>query len=164
MLTPPKGTPNILGVFAMTFALVGCAGGPMIAEPAVTQSNVHQARQALATHELASSMNLSDSEMLPRLDAVWRSTRPSLVAVCQSVFSHGCHESVSRMRIILIQDNTVNAYADSDAHLIGIHMGLMRAQREQEQRNMEEQVRFAQENRGLCLAMREKYPKCGIIP
>ena len=31
------------------------------------------------------------------------------------------------MRIFLVQDNTVNAYADPDPHLIGIHMGLMRS-------------------------------------
>ena len=309
---------TFLVVAIAALGLTGCAGGPMLAEPIVTQPEVHQARQVLSTHRLAPSLNLSENEMLPRLDTVWRSLWPSLVTTCQSVFSHGCQESLSRMRIFLIQDNTVNAFADADAHLIGIHAGLMRsagdddeiaaviaheaahllfghaqkknrnalgtqvlagiigigiasqgygnyteelmstgrqvgylayspemeleadqfaayvlndadrrlsaasdllvrlhrgdvpapvrqgdgwagylathpaddhrlaamqstlddirggavrllskqeayerAQREQEQRNMEEQVRFAQENRGLCLAMREKYPKCG---
>ena len=107
--------------------LTGCAGGPMLAEPIVTQPEVHQARQVLSTHRLAPSLNLAENEILPRLDAVWRSTWPSLLATCQSMFSHGCQESLSNMRIFLIQDNTVNAYADADQHLIGIHTGLMRS-------------------------------------
>ena len=118
---------TFLVVAIAALGLTGCAGGPMLAEPIVTQPEVHQARQVLSTHRLAPSLNLSENEMLPRLDTVWRSLWPSLVTTCQSVFSHGCQESLSRMRIFLIQDNTVNAFADADAHLIGIHAGLMRS-------------------------------------
>ena len=58
---------TFLVVAIAALGLTGCAGGPMLAEPIVTQPEVHQARQVLSTHRLAPSLNLSENEMLPRL-------------------------------------------------------------------------------------------------
>lgn len=47
-----------LAVVLVVFSLTGCGGGPMLAEPAVTQSDVSSARQVLSTHRLEPSRNL----------------------------------------------------------------------------------------------------------
>ena len=99
----------------------------MLAEPAVYQSDMSQARQALSAHRLAPSLNLSTHEMQPRLMRVWTEIRPSVLGMCRRVFSHGCEQSVNQMRVVVVADESVNAYADASDFTIGIHAGLLRS-------------------------------------
>ena len=122
---------TFLVIAVAALGLAGCAGGPMLAEPAVTQSNVHQARQALATHELAPPHNMPTHEMVPTLDRIWSDVRVSVIQVCISVFGSdynaGCPPAVWKMRLVLVPDESVNAYADPSNYTIGIHQGFMRS-------------------------------------
>ena len=113
---------------ALAFVLTGCGGGgPMLAEPVVLQSDMSQARQALATHRIKPSLNPPDHALLPRLDRVWKATRPAILDTCRSMFSHGCEESVNQMRLVLVPDESVNAYANASTFTIGVHKGFMRS-------------------------------------
>ena len=122
-----------MSVFVRLFAVLcvllisGCGGGALLHQPAVYQSDVNQARQTLTTHHLAPSLNLSNDEMLPRLDRVLQATWPAILQTCHRVFSRGCDESMGRMRVTLVPDMSVNAYADASRHTIGIHAGFMRS-------------------------------------
>ena len=118
---------RLVGGVLVVLSLIGCAGGPMLAEPAVYQSDVSQARLALSAHRLAPSLNLSTHEMQPRLMRVWTEIRPSVLGMCRRVFSHGCEQSVNRMRVVVVADESVNAYADASNFTIGIHAGLLRS-------------------------------------
>ena len=107
--------------------LTGCATGPLLHQPVVYQSEAAEARQALATHQLAPSLNLPDHELLPRLNTVWQDTWPAIRDMCLRVFSSNCEKSMNEMRIVLVPDNSVNAYADSASFTIGIHKGFIRS-------------------------------------
>ena len=74
-----KLQPLLAIVFAALW-LIGCAGGggPILADPTVSQSDVNQARRTLATHRLAPSLNPPNRELYPRLARVWQSTRPAI--------------------------------------------------------------------------------------
>ena len=113
--------------FAFVFLLSGCGGGAMLAEPTVAQSDVSQARQALATHELEPSRNLAPSEMQSTLDRVWESLKSPLIQTCARVFSSGCWGSVNNMRVIAVNRNDINAYADASNFTIGVHAGFLRS-------------------------------------
>ncbi len=117
----------LLAIVIVAFWLTGCGGGPMLAEPAVSQSDVNQARRALATHRLDPSRNLVNSEMQPTLDRVWDSLKTPLIQTCSRVFSSGCWNSISNMRVIAVNRNDVNAYADASNFTIGVHAGFMRS-------------------------------------
>ena len=118
---------SLLATALAALILAGCAGGPLLHQPDVNQSDVNQARQALASHRLAPSLNLPDNELLPRLDKVWKATRPAIFETCRRVFSHGCDEAMKNMRLVLVPDMSVNAYADPSKFTIGIHKGFMRS-------------------------------------
>ena len=123
-----KAILTIVVALAM-FVLTGCAGGggPLLEQPTVYQSDVNQARQALATHRLEPSLNLPDAEMLPRLDRIWKATWPAILDTCGQVFSHGCEDSMNQMRLVLVPHESVNAYANPSNFTIGIHKGFMRS-------------------------------------
>ena len=120
---------RLLGGIFVVLSLMGCAGGggALLEKPTVTHSDVNQARQALATHRLAPSLNPPEHELSPRLARVWQSTRPAILATCNRVFSSGCDVSVNQMRIVLVPRESVNAYADASNFTIGIHKGFMRS-------------------------------------
>ena len=119
---------SLLAIVLVTFWLTGCAGGgALLHQSEVRQSDVNQARQALASQHLAPSLNLPDDEMLPRLNRVMQATWPAIRLTCRHVFSTGCEESMERMRVVLVPDMSVNAYADESNFTIGIHKGFMRS-------------------------------------
>ena len=99
----------------------------MLADPVVSQSDVNQARQVLATYRIKPSLNPPDHDLLPRLDRVWKATRPAILDTCRRLFSHGCEKSMNQMRLVLVPDQSVNAYADASTFTIGIHKGFMRS-------------------------------------
>ncbi|MCY4470085.1 MAG: M48 family metalloprotease [Thiotrichales bacterium] len=123
-----KLQPLLAIVFAALW-LIGCAGGggPILADPTVSQSDVNQARRTLATHRLAPSLNPPNRELFPRLARVWQSTRPAIRETCRRTFSSGCDASVNQMRIVLVPHESVNAYADASNFTIGVHTGFMRS-------------------------------------
>ena len=117
---------SLLAVGLTALWLAGCAGGgAVLSEPPVTQSDVNQARQALATHRLAPSLNLANDEQLPRLDQVWQSMRPAIRETCRRVFSNGCDKAMNQMGMVLVPNLSVNAYADASRYTIGIHQGFL---------------------------------------
>ena len=118
----------LLAIALVAFWLTGCVGGgAVLHQPDVYQSDVNQARQALASHHLAPSLNPPDNELLPRLDKVWKATRPAIFETCRRMFSHECDEAMKNMRLVLVPDMSVNAYADASKFTIGIHKGFMRS-------------------------------------
>ena len=109
-------------------SLAGCASDSLLLhQPDMYQSDVNQARQALATHRLEPPRNLGNSEMGTTLERVWENLKYPIYLVCTSVFTHGCNESISRMRLTIVPEESVNAYADSSNFVIGIHRGFMRS-------------------------------------
>ena len=116
-----------LAVVLVFFSLTGCGGGPMLAEPAVTQSDVSSARQALSTHRLEPSRNLSSHDGQSTALRVWARLQGPLIQTCMQLFSSGCHESVNAMKVRQVPDDSVNAYADAKTFTIGMHRGLMRS-------------------------------------
>ena len=122
-----KPQPSLAIVFAALW-LTGCAGGggSMLAEPTVSQVDVNHARQALSTHRLEPSRNLANSEMQSTLDRVWDSLKSPLIQTCSRVFSSGCWNSINSMRVIAVNRNDVNAYADASKFTIGVHAGFLR--------------------------------------
>lgn len=107
--------------------LVGCAGGPILVEPQVSATDLQQARSVLSRHQLEPSRNPDEDEMWDTIERVHGRLWPAILATCRQIFSHGCQESMQAMDIRLVQDETVNAYADSEKYVIGIHTGLMRS-------------------------------------
>lgn len=117
----------VLSVALTTLWLTGCAGGAMLAEPAVFESDIHQARQVLSTHRLEPPRNLPNAEMQSTLDQVWESLTTPLIRVCRRIFSEGCWTSVNDMRVIVVERDDVNAYADASDFTIGVHAGFLRS-------------------------------------
>ena len=120
---------RLVGGVLVVLSLAGCAGGggAMLAEPAVSQSDVRQARQALSTHRLEPSRNLVPSEMQSTLNRVWDSLKTPLIQACSRVFSSGCWGSINSMRVVVVNRNDINAYADASNFHIGVHAGLLRS-------------------------------------
>ena len=61
------------------------------------------------------------------LDRIWHSLETPLRSVCVRVFSEGCETAIQRMDVVVVQDPSINAYADSFDFTIGVHEGLMRS-------------------------------------
>lgn len=109
------------------FSLVGCGGGgPMLVEPTVTHSDVSSARQALATHRLEPSRDMERSEMWEAMRSIWYDLLDPVTQTCNTLFT-GCYEAVMNIKVELVDDQSVNAYADAESYAIGIHTGLMRS-------------------------------------
>lgn len=99
----------------------------MLAPPDVSDPEISLARETLATHPLDPSLNLRDYEMDSRLQYLWRDTRPAIYRVCTRVFGGGCAQEIDRMTVIVVPDESVNAYADGSTYTIGMHAGLLRS-------------------------------------
>ena len=124
----PMNPQSLLAIALATFVLTGCAGGgPMLAEPAVSQSDVSQARQALAKHRIAPSRNSSIWEMGAIVNRAWKRVKPPISLVCTRTFSHRCDKAMRRMQLKVVPDESVNAYADASTFTIGVHRGLLRS-------------------------------------
>ena len=106
----------------------GCAGGgPVLQEPTVSQTSVQSARSTLTTHRLAPSRNTPDGEMHAILQRVWERVNHPIYVACTQTFSSGCDEAVRNMRLQIVADESVNAYADARTFTIGVHRGLLRS-------------------------------------
>ena len=121
-----RGSVRVSVVLAV-ISLAGCAGGPILVEPEVSAADVQQAGSVLSRHQLEPSRNPDEEEMWSTIERVHGRLWPAILATCRQVFSHNCEESMRAMDIGLVQDETVNAYADSEKYVIGIHTGLMRS-------------------------------------
>ena len=122
-----KLQPLLAIVFAALW-LIGCAGGgPMLAEPTVTQTDVRNARSSLSTHQIEPSRDLRPEDMRPTLNRIWNRLKYPVRQTCEAVFSSGCDRAVANMKVRLVRDNSVNAYADAHTFTIGVHTGLMRS-------------------------------------
>ena len=109
-------------------AVSGCGGGgPILQEPTVSQSSVQSARSTLTTHRLAPSRNTPNGEMHAILQRVWERVNLPIYVACTQTFSSGCDEAVRNMRLQIVADESVNAYADARTFTIGVHRGLLRS-------------------------------------
>ena len=113
----------IIGVLVLT----GCAGGggPMLEAPPVTRTHLSEARQALAAHELDPPVDPSVHDYPAFVDRAWARIAEPIVHTCRTLYSTGCEQSVRKMRRLVVARWSVNAYADSRKHLIGVHAGLL---------------------------------------
>ena len=121
--------PQSFLALAFAFAalwLAGCAGGPILHQPTISQSEMNTARATLATHPLEPSQDLSHTDLKPTLDRVWKETKHPMLLVCRKVFQ-GCKQAMGNMRVVVVNRNDVNAYADATDFTIGVHAGFLRA-------------------------------------
>ena len=58
---------------------------------------------------------------------MWGELKYPIKAACGRVFANGCGRSVDEMRVVVVNQNDVNAYADSSDRTIGVHAGFLRA-------------------------------------
>lgn len=116
---------RIIALTACAVLLLACSG-PLFVEPSVSESDVMQARRALATHDINPSRDLHRGEMQDVLTHAWGRTKFAVRRVCGRIFSD-CARVINPMHVVLVPDPSVNAYADGRTFTIGVHEGMMRA-------------------------------------
>ena len=112
--------------FAACAALLLACSGPVFVEPSVSESDVMQARRALSAHKISPSADMNAGVMQEVLNDAWRRTKYATKRVCSRIFSD-CGRVIDPMTVVLVSNETVNAYADARTWQIGVHTGLMRA-------------------------------------
>ena len=117
----------IASVIAPAFFLSACATGTLLVEPLVTETDILQARLDLWTHHIEPSRDLDNVDMHATLLPIWESMKAPILETCMEVFTSNCDVSVSTMNLLLVPDNSINAYANAETFTIGIHAGLMRS-------------------------------------
>ncbi len=111
---------------ALVILLSACAG-PILEKPSVSESDLIHARQALATHGVKPSLYpLTHSEMHRILGRAWARARPAVHRVCNRVLTD-CNRIIGQMRVVLVPNPSVNAYADARTMTIGVHQGFLQA-------------------------------------
>ena len=64
--------------------------------------------------------------MQATLNRVWNRLLNPAIQTCNAFFT-GCHQAVHSMKVRLVRDDSVNAYADAETFTLGVHTGLMRS-------------------------------------
>ena len=114
-------------VIGSAFFLSACATGTFLVEPLVTETDVVHAREMLWTHRIEPSRDLDEVEMRFALLPILESMKLPILRTCKDIFASNCNNSLNEMNLLLVQDNSVNAYASAPTATIGINTGLMRA-------------------------------------
>ena len=64
--------------------------------------------------------------MWEAMRSIWYDLLDPVTQTCNTLFT-GCYEAVMNIKVELVDDQSVNAYADAESYAIGIHTGLMRS-------------------------------------
>ncbi len=117
-----KGT-----IVAAALALVGCQGA-VVAPETVSSTEMLGAKQEIGSRALPSSRTTEDEdEARWRVRRLFHELKPHAVAVCEEMGLTECRAQVEAMEIDVVDEDSVNAYADASNSSIGMHLGLMRA-------------------------------------
>ena len=112
----------------LLLSLTRCTlGGLMLVEPEVSPSDIDQARLDLQNHQINPSRTLDSNQMHNTLVNLWQSLKEPLINTCREVLPASCENNINRIQVKLVNENSVNAYADGTNWVIGVHSGLMRS-------------------------------------
>ena len=107
-------------------SLVGCSGPATVTQlPPLMIAQVHEARAALETQELAQPIARDRNAQRELLQRSWTRVRPSIERICTALQPIGCKRMLRQMRPVWIEDESINAWANDATWQLGIHTGLL---------------------------------------
>ena len=105
-------------------ALLGCSQGPVLDIPEGDRATIGRAQSDLLHKPLPAPGRYPPEDWNTEVILLWADMQPALQAVCERTFTGDCRAAITRMRVSLVRDPSVNASIDAERH-IRLNTGLV---------------------------------------